>query len=76
MPTTVQSPAVCLDALLRLPGELQAWRVYRCGELAGVSTAVNRHLRELVTTGNPDNAGTTRNDNNGLGVRVGHSDDR
>src|SRR3546814_18474193 len=34
-----------------LAGELRAGRVYRREDLAHLSTAVDRHLRELVTTG-------------------------
>lgn len=52
MPTTVQSPAVSLrGAAAHLAGELQAGRVYRREDLARLSTAVDRHLRELVATG-------------------------
>ncbi len=38
-------------ALARLAGELQAGRVYRREDLASLSTAVDRHLRELVAAG-------------------------
>jgi hypothetical protein len=52
MPTTVQSPTVSLrGAAAHLAGELQAGRVYRREDLARLSTAVDRHLRELVATG-------------------------
>jgi len=38
-------------AAAHLAGELQAGRVYRREDLARLSTAVDRHLRELVTDG-------------------------
>jgi hypothetical protein len=38
-------------ATAHLAGELQAGRVYRREELARLSNAVDRHLRELVSTG-------------------------
>ena len=34
-----------------LSGELRPGRVYRREDLAGLSTAVDRHLRELVASG-------------------------
>jgi hypothetical protein len=39
------------SAVTRLAGELQAGHVYRREELARLSTAVDRHLRELVAAG-------------------------
>ncbi|MDB5797841.1 MAG: hypothetical protein JWP36_1743 [Paucimonas sp.] len=52
MPATAPPPADSLrGAVARLAGELQAGRVYRREDLARLSTAVDRHLRELVATG-------------------------
>ena len=39
------------DAVVRLAGELRAGRVYRREDLLPFSTAVDRHLRELVDRG-------------------------
>lgn len=47
-----RSPSAALrGAAAHLAGELQAGRVYRREDLARLSTAVDRHLRELVATG-------------------------
>lgn len=52
MLATVLNPAESLrGAAAHLAGKLQAGRVYRREDLARLSTAVDRHLRELVTTG-------------------------
>lgn len=52
MPTTVPHPTDSLrGAVAHLAGELQAGRVYRREDLARLSTAVDRHLRELVAAG-------------------------
>jgi len=52
MPTAVQSPAGSLrGGAAHLAGELQPGRVYRREDLARLSTAVDRHLRELVASG-------------------------
>jgi len=52
MLAAVQSPAAALHgAAARLAGELQAGCVYRREDLARLSTAVDRHLRELMATG-------------------------
>jgi len=48
MPVSVESPQ---NAVERLAGQLQAGRVYRREDLARLSTAVDRHLRELVAVG-------------------------
>lgn len=49
--TTVSSPDLLRGAAAHLAGELQAGRVYRREDLARLSTAVDRHLRDLVATG-------------------------
>jgi hypothetical protein len=52
MTTTAVHPALSpRGAAAHLAGELQAGRVYRREDLARLSTAVDRHLRELVATG-------------------------
>lgn len=52
MKTTVKrSTASLRGAAVHLANSLQAGRVYRREDLAPLSTAVDRHLRELVTTG-------------------------
>ena len=52
MSALVSSPATSLrGAAAHLADELQAGRVYRREDLARLSTAVDRHLRELVATG-------------------------
>ncbi|MHB1098555.1 MAG: hypothetical protein ACYCZR_03280 [Burkholderiales bacterium] len=52
MPSTVlPSTNVLRGAAAHLAGELQAGRVYRREDLARLTTAVDRHLRELVATG-------------------------
>lgn len=52
MPAAVSSPVALLrGAAAHLADELQAGRVYRREDLARLSTAVDRHLRELVATG-------------------------
>jgi hypothetical protein len=52
MPATAsRSTPPSRDAVARLAGELRAGRVYRREDLALLSTAVDRHLRELVETG-------------------------
>jgi hypothetical protein len=52
MSTSVASPSQPLrGAVAHLADELQAGRVYRREDLARLSTAVDRHLRELVATG-------------------------
>ena len=52
MTALVSSPATSLrGAAAHLADELQAGRVYRREDLARLSTAVDRHLRELVATG-------------------------
>ena len=52
MSALVSSPATSLrGAAAHLADELRAWRVYRREDLARLSTAVDRHLRELVATG-------------------------
>lgn len=52
MTTAVSSPTTSLrGAAAHLADELQAGRVYRREDLARLSTAVDRHLRELVATG-------------------------
>jgi hypothetical protein len=52
MPTTVSPSSEPLrGAAAHLADELQAGRVYRREDLARLSTAVDRHLRELVATG-------------------------
>lgn len=48
MSVLVESPQ---NAVERLAGQLQAGRVYRREDLARLSTAVDRHLRELVAAG-------------------------
>lgn len=52
MSATVSNPTESLrGAVAHLAGELQAGHVYRREDLARLSTAVDRHLRELVATG-------------------------
>lgn len=52
MPVIVSNPAEPLrGGAAHLAGELQAGRVYRREDLARLSAAVDRHLRELVATG-------------------------
>ena len=52
MSALVSSPATSLrGAAAHLADELRAGRVYRREDLARLSTAVDRHLRELVATG-------------------------
>lgn len=52
MTALVSSPATSLrGAAAHLADELQAGHVYRREDLARLSTAVDRHLRELVATG-------------------------
>ena len=52
MSALVSSPATSLrGAAAHLADELQAGHVYRREDLARLSTAVDRHLRELVATG-------------------------
>lgn len=52
MPTAPPSSATSLrGAAAHLAGSLQAGRVYRREDLARMSTAVDRHLRELTATG-------------------------
>lgn len=52
MPATVVRPTESpRGAAARLADELQAGRVYRREDLARLSTAVDRHLRELVAAG-------------------------
>ncbi len=52
MQATVAHPTEPLrGAAAHLAGELKAGRVYRREELAGLSSAVDRHLRELVAAG-------------------------
>lgn len=52
MTAAVSSPATSLrGAVAHLADELRAGRVYRREDLARLSTAVDRHLRELVATG-------------------------
>jgi len=52
MPTAVQSSAGSLrGGAAHLAGELRPGRVYRREDLARLSTAVDRHLRELVASG-------------------------
>ncbi|SCX46495.1 hypothetical protein [Nitrosospira sp. Nsp1] len=52
MSATVPSSTDSLrGAVAHLAGELQAGRVYRREDLARLSTAVDRHLRELVAAG-------------------------
>lgn len=52
MATTILSPShLPQSAVKRLADELHAGRVYRREDLARLSTAVDRHLRELVATG-------------------------
>ena len=45
------SPRPLRGAVAHLANELQAGRVYRREELAPLSTAVDRHLREMVASG-------------------------
>ena len=52
MSALVSSPATSLrGAAAHLADELRAGRVYRREDLARLSTALDRHLRELVDTG-------------------------
>ena len=52
MPVAVARSTKSLrGAAAQLAGELQAGRVYRREDLARLSTAVDRHLRELVASG-------------------------
>lgn len=52
MTAAVSSPTTSLrGAVAHLADELRAGRVYRREDLARLSTAVDRHLRELVATG-------------------------
>ena len=52
MPVIVSNPAEPLrGGAAHLAGELQVGRVYRREDLARLSAAVDRHLRELVATG-------------------------
>jgi len=52
MPSAVlPSTKVLRGAAAHLAGELQAGHVYRREDLARLTTAVDRHLRELVATG-------------------------
>lgn len=52
MTAAASSPATSLrGAVAQLADELRAGRVYRREDLARLSTAVDRHLRELVATG-------------------------
>ena len=49
--TTTRSTPVLRSATAYLANELQAGRVYRREDLARLSKAVDRHLKELVSTG-------------------------
>jgi hypothetical protein len=51
MPAALQSTQALRGATAQLAGDLQAGRVYRREDLARLTHAVDRHLRELVSMG-------------------------